>query len=97
MLMGWSCSRTYIIKALVGSSYVHNRQLVYLHGVGNHSSMRFIGGARAPGSRHVSYPTCQSELGRARARRRLVVRGEDLLGNPSRRELVGDSANWQET
>jgi hypothetical protein len=66
------------------------RQLVRLHGVENRSPTRRGGGVRAPGSRRVSWSTPQSESGGARARRRLVVRGGDLLeGVP----LVG---NWSE-
>jgi hypothetical protein len=65
--------------------------------------MCYSEGARASGSRRVSWPTHQSELGGARARQRLVVRGGDLLskaetcrGDPSCGELVGDAANWSE-
>jgi hypothetical protein len=49
--------------------------------------MHYGGGARASGSRRVSWPTPQSKAGGARARQRLVG------GNPSCGELVGDAAN----
>jgi hypothetical protein len=68
------------IKALVGASYLHGRQLLYLHGVGNPSPTRIGGGARTLGSRGVPWPTHQSEPRGGRARRRLVV-GIPLVGN----------------
>jgi hypothetical protein len=39
--------------------------------------------------------SCEAET--ALARRRLVMRGGDLSGDPSCRELVGDATNWSET
>jgi hypothetical protein len=39
--------------------------------------------------------SCEAEA--SRARRRLLVRGGDLSGHPSCRELVGDTANWSES
>jgi hypothetical protein len=84
------------IKALVGASWLHDRQLVYLHGAGKRSPTHFSGGARAPGSCRVSWPTHQSEVGGSceaetcRARRGLLVRGGDLSGKIS---LIG---NWSE-
>jgi hypothetical protein len=70
---------------------------VYLHGAGNRSPTCFGGGAHTLGSRRVSWPTHQSEPEGGRARRRLVVRGGDLQGDPSYLELVGDAASWLET
>jgi hypothetical protein len=64
-----------------------SRELVYLHGVGNRSPTCRGGDVRSSRSRRVSWPTPQSELREARARRRLVG------GGPSSRELVGDTAN----
>jgi hypothetical protein len=104
MLMGWRAAGHTSNKALVGATCLHDRQLVYLHGAGNRSPTCFSGGARALGSRRVSWPMHQSEPGRPRARQRLVVRGGDFSceavtsrGNPSCRELIGDAANWPET
>jgi hypothetical protein len=78
MLMDGRAAGQTSIKALFGASFLHDRQLVYLHGAGNRSPTHFGGGACAPGSRCVSWRTHQLEQGRARARRRLVVRGGDL-------------------
>jgi hypothetical protein len=78
------------LRFLSGPAACMGRQLVPLHGAGNRSLTRHGGGARALGSRRVSWPTPQSELGGARARRRLLVQGGDLSeGIP----LVG---NWSE-
>jgi hypothetical protein len=78
------------LRLLSGPTACMGRQLVPLHGAGNRSPMCHGGGARAPGSRRVSWPTPQSESGGARARWRLAVRGRNLLeGIP----LVG---NWSE-
>jgi hypothetical protein len=68
------------LRLLSGASCLHDRQLMYLHGAGNRSPTRFGGGARALGSRRVSWPTHQSEPGGGRARRRLLVR-TPLVGN----------------
>jgi hypothetical protein len=55
---------------------------------------RVGGGARALGSRCVSWPTYQSEPEGGRARRSLVMRGGDLLwGIP----LVGNWSDMQPT
>jgi hypothetical protein len=61
------------IKVLVGVSYLHGRQLLYPHDVGNRSSTRVGGDARAvrPGPRASRGRT-------SRARRRILVRGGDL-------------------
>jgi hypothetical protein len=61
------------IKALVGASCLHGGQLLYPRDVGNHTSTRVGGGACAArlGPRASQGRTC-------RARRRLLVRGEDL-------------------
>jgi hypothetical protein len=80
------------LRLLSGPAACMDRQLVYLHGVGYRSPTCRGEGVRAPGSRRVSRPTPQLELGGelARggdllcqaenycARRRLVVRGGDL-------------------
>jgi hypothetical protein len=63
------------LRLFSGPAACMGRQLVYLHGAGNRSPMRHSRGIRAPGSCRVSWPTPQSELGGARAGRRLVVRG----------------------
>jgi hypothetical protein len=86
MLMDGRAAGLTSIKALVGTSCLHDRQLASLHGAGNRSPMRFGGGARTWGSRRVSWPTHQSELGGGRARwrlaacarRRLLMRCGDL-------------------
>jgi hypothetical protein len=85
------------LRPLSGQLLAWAAQLVPLHGAGNHSPTRRGAGARASASRRVSWLVPQSELGGARARRRLVVRGGDLSGDPSCGELVGDAANWSET
>jgi hypothetical protein len=59
------------IKALVGASCLHGCQLLYLHDVGNRSSMRIGGGAHA-----VRLGPRASRGQTSRARWRLVVRGE---------------------
>jgi hypothetical protein len=64
--------------ALVEVSCFHGRQLLYLHGVGNCSSARVGGGAHAPSSRRMLWPTHQSKPGGGRARQRLLVRGGEL-------------------
>jgi hypothetical protein len=78
------------LRLLSGPAACMGRQLVRFHGVENRSSTRRGGGVRAPGSRRVSWPTPQSESGRARAGQRLVVRGGDLSREVP---LVG---NWSE-
>jgi hypothetical protein len=92
------------LRLLSGPAACMGRQLVPLHGAGNRSPMRRGGGSHASGSRRVSWPTSQSDLGGARARQRLVVRGGDLSceaetyrGDLSCGELVGYAANWSET
>jgi hypothetical protein len=104
MAMEWRAAGQACIKALVGVSCLHGRQLSYLHGAGNRSPTRVGGGARALCSRRVSWPTYQSEPEGGHARRRLLVRGGDLSceaktyrEDSSCRELVGDVANWPET
>jgi hypothetical protein len=79
MVMGCRAAGQASIKALVGVSSLHGRQLLYLHSVGNHFPACVGGGAHALGSRRVPWPTHQSEPGGGRARRRLLVRGGDLL------------------
>jgi hypothetical protein len=72
------------LRLLSGVSCLHGRQLLCLHGVGNHSSTRVGGGARTVGFRCAPGPTRQLEPGLSceaetcRVRRRLVVRGGDL-------------------
>jgi hypothetical protein len=56
------------LRLLAGPAACMGRQLVHLHGAGNRSPTRHGGGARALGSRCVSWPTPQSESGGARAR-----------------------------
>jgi hypothetical protein len=86
------------LRLLSGPATCMGRQLVPLHGAENRSPTRRDGDARASASRCVSWPTPQSDLGGARARRRLAVRDIDLSGgDPSCGELVGDAANWSET
>jgi hypothetical protein len=82
------------IKALVGVSCLHGRQLLYLHGVGNRSSTRIGGDARVVGFRCASGPMRQSELDlsceaeTSRVRRRLVM-GIPLVGNWSEMKPTG--------
>jgi hypothetical protein len=82
------------IKALVGVSCLHGRQLLYLHGVGNRPSMLVGGGARAVGFRCASGPMCQLEpdfsckVETCRVRRRHVV-GIPLVGNWSEMQPTG--------
>jgi hypothetical protein len=92
-------------------SYLHGRQLLYLHGVGDRSPTRVGGGARALSLRRVSWPTYHSEPEGGRARQRLLVRGRDMsrevetcrarqrlvVGIPLVGNLVGDVAIWLET
>jgi hypothetical protein len=42
-------------------SYLHGRQLLYLHGVGNHSTTHVSGGAHAVGFHYASVPSCELE------------------------------------
>jgi hypothetical protein len=78
------------LRLLSGPAACMGCQLVYLHGTGKRSPTRHGGGICAADSRRVSWPMPQLESEGARARRRLVVRGEDLSeGIP----LVG---NWSE-
>jgi hypothetical protein len=83
------------LRLLSGPASCMGRQLVYLHGAGNHFPTCRGGGVCAPSSRRVSCPTPQSESGGSsrgaetcRARWRLVG------GDPSCRELIGDATNW---
>jgi hypothetical protein len=103
--MGCRAAGQVSIKALVGVSYLHGCQLVYFHGVGNRFPTRVSGGARALGSRRVSWPTHQSgwrlcEAETSRARRRLLVRGRDLSSEEetsrARRRLVVEDHVWFE-
>jgi hypothetical protein len=92
------------LRPLSGIATRTGCQLVCLHGVGNRSPTRRGEYVHVLGSRRVSWPTPQSELGTAYANERLVVRGGDLLceadtarRGPSRRELDGDAPNWSGT
>jgi hypothetical protein len=89
------------IKALVGVSYLHGRQLLYLQDMGNLSSTHVGGSAscRELSLRVWAHTPVGAELvvrggdlsceaDTCRARRTLVV-GVSLVG-----ELVGDAANW---
>jgi hypothetical protein len=67
------------LKLLSGPAARTDRQLVCLHGAGNRSPTRRGGDVRVSGPQRVSWPTPQLDSGTARARRRLVVRGGDLL------------------
>jgi hypothetical protein len=84
------------------------RQLVCLHGVGNRFPTCRGEDARALGSRRVSWPMLQSELGTEAeascARRGSSCEAETCRarcrlvgGGPSVRELVGDVLNWSGT
>jgi hypothetical protein len=90
MAMGWTRSGQASIKALVGVSYLHGRQLLYLHGVGNrspHASVVVL----APWVRAVRPgPMLQSKPD-------LLCEAETCRGDPSSGELVGDAANWPKT
>jgi hypothetical protein len=61
------------LRLLSGAGHLHGHQLLYLHGVKNHSSTRVGGGARS-----VRLGPCASRGQTCRARRRLVVQGGDL-------------------
>jgi hypothetical protein len=82
------------LRLLSGVSCLHGRQLLYLHGVGNRSSTRISGGARALGFHCASGPTRQSEpdlsceAETSRARQRLLV-GIPLVGNWSEMQPTG--------
>jgi hypothetical protein len=71
-------------------SCLHDRQLLYLHGVGNLSSTRVGDGARAVGFRCASGPTRQSEPD-------LSCEAETCRGDPSCGEMVGGAANRPKT
>jgi hypothetical protein len=71
-------------------SCLHGHQLLYLHGMGNRSSTRVGGGARAVGFRCASGPTRQPEPD-------FSCEAETCRGSPSSGELVGDAANWPKT
>jgi hypothetical protein len=100
-----------VLRLLSGPAACSGRQLVCLHGAGNRPPTRRGEDVCVSGSRRVSWPTPQSKTETARANKRLVVRGGDLLceaetcrarrrlleGGPSSGELVGDAPNWSGT